>query len=155
MDAINSMAKQYDIPIIYSMHPRSRKFINARKFQFDDRVRSLLPFGFCDYNFLQKNAFCVVSDSGTIAEEASYYKFPAVSIRTSTERPEAIDKGNMVIGSITTDQVLQAVDMAVNMANFGDSGVDVPNYIDCNVSTKVVKIIQSYTGIVDKMVWRK
>lgn len=113
------------------------------------------PFGFCDYNYLQQNSFCVVSDSGTIAEEASYFKFPAVSVRTSTERPEALDTGNMVIGCITTEQVLQAVDMAVEMNANGDLGVGVPNYVDENVSVKVVKIIQSYTGIVNKMVWRK
>ena len=113
MSAINTMAEKYDIPIIYSTHPRSKKFIEKRGFKFHPNVRSLQPFDFADYNHLQQNAFCVVSDSGTIAEEASYFKFPAVSVRTSTERPEALDKGNMVIGSITTDQVLQAVDMAV------------------------------------------
>lgn len=155
MNAVNAMAEQYDMPVIYSTHPRSKKFIEQRAFKFNANVRTLPPFGFADYNFLQQNAFCVVSDSGTIAEEASYFKFPAVSVRTSTERPEALDKGNMVIGSITTEQVLQAVDMAVNMKLNGDSGADVPNYTDDNVSTKVVKLIQSYTGIVNKMVWRK
>lgn len=155
MNAVNAMAKNYDLPVIYSTHPRSKKFIEQRGFKFHSNVRSLQPFGFADYNHLQQNSFCVVSDSGTIAEEASYFKFPAVSVRTSTERPEALDKGNMVIGSITTEQVLQAVDMAVEMNAQGDFGEDVPNYVDDNVSTKVVKIIQSYTGIVNKMVWRK
>ena len=160
MEAVNGMAETYQIPIIYSTHPRSKKFIEQRGFQFHPLVRSLQPFGFSDYNHLQVNAFCVVSDSGTLPEEASYYNtkgmpFPAVCIRTSTERPEAIDKGNFILGSITTEQVLQAVDMAVKMNEAGDFGVDVPNYVDENVSTKVVKIIQSYTGIVNKMVWRK
>jgi len=155
MNAVNAMAKMYDFPVIYSTHPRSKKYIEQRGFKFHTNVKSLQPFGFCDYNYLQKNSFCVVSDSGTIAEEASYFKFPAVSVRTSTERPEVLDKGNMVIGSITTEQVLQAVDMAVQMNANGDLGNDVPNYVDENVSVKVVKIIQSYTGIVNKMVWRK
>lgn len=155
MGAINAMAEKYDLPIIYSMHPRSKKFIEQRGFTFNPNVKSLKPFGFSDYNHLQQNAFCVVSDSGTIAEEASYYKFPAVSIRTSTERPEALDKGNMIIGSITTDQLLQAVDMAVEMNAQGDLGEDVPNYVDKNVSAKVVKLIQSYTEIVNKVVWKK
>lgn len=155
MNAVNAMAKNYDLPVIYSTHPRSKKFIEQRGFEFHPNVRTLQPFGFADYNHLQQNSFCVVSDSGTIAEEASYFKFPAVSVRTSTERPEALDKGNMVIGSITTEQVLQALDMAVEMNAQGDMGEDVPNYVDENVSTKVVKLIQSYTGIVNKMVWRK
>lgn len=160
MNAVNAMAETYQLPIIYSTHPRSKKFIEQRGFQFHPLVRSLKPFGFSDYNHLQLHAFCVVSDSGTLPEESSYFNskgmpFPAVCVRTSTERPEAIDKGNFVIGSITTEQVLQAVDMAVTMQKNGDFGVDVPNYTDENVSTKVVKIIQSYTGIVNKMVWRK
>lgn len=155
MNAINNLAENHNMPIIYSMHPRSKKFIEQRDFKFHPNVRRLQPFAFADYNHLQKNAFCVISDSGTIAEEASFYKFPAVSIRTSTERPEALDKGNMIIGNITTLQVLQAVDMAVNMFKNSDFGIDVPNYSDENVSLKVVKIIQSYTGIVNKMVWRK
>ncbi len=160
MEAVNSMAETYQMPIIYSTHPRSKKKIEERGFKFHELVRSLQPFGFSDYNHLQMNAFCVVSDSGTLPEEAFYfntkgYPFPAVCIRTSTERPEAIDKGNFILGSITTEQVLQAVDMAVKMNAEGDFGVDVPNYVDENVSTKVVKIIQSYTGIVNKMVWRK
>lgn len=160
MEAVNQMAETYQMPIIYSTHPRSKKFIELRGFKFHPLVRSLEPFGFSDYNHLQMNAFCVVSDSGTLPEESSYfnakgYPFPAVCIRTSTERPEAIDKGNFILGSITTDYVLQAVDMATTMHEAGDFGVEVPNYVDENVSTKVVKIIQSYTGIVNKMVWRK
>jgi len=155
MNSVNAMAENYDMPVIYSTHPRSKKFIEQRRFKFHPNVRSLKPFGFSDYNNLQLNAFCVVSDSGTIPEEASYFKFPAVSVRTSTERPEALDKGNFVIGSITTEQVLQAVDMAVEMNGNDDLGIDVPNYVDENVSVKVVKIIQSYTGIVNRMVWGK
>ena len=160
MEAVNQMAETYQMPIIYSTHPRSKKFIELRNFKFHPLVRSLEPFGFSDYNHLQMNAFCVVSDSGTLPEESSYFNskghpFPAVCIRTSTERPEAIDKGNFILGSITTDYVLQAVDMATEMNDAGDFGVEVPNYVDENVSTKVVKIIQSYTGIVNKMVWRK
>lgn len=155
MNAINAMAEYYDMPVIFSTHPRSRKFIDLRKFKFHSNVRSVEPFGFSDYNNLQMNAFCVVSDSGTVPEEASYFKFPAVSIRTSTERPEALDKGNFIMGSITTEQVLQAVDIAAAMNNNEDLGVNVPNYTDENVSVKVVKIIQSYTGVVNRMVWRK
>jgi UDP-N-acetylglucosamine 2-epimerase len=145
MSAVNTMAEEYDMPVIYSTHPRSAKFIEQRGFKFHPNVRSLKPFGFSDYNHLQLNAFCVVSDSGTLPEEASYFKFPAVCIRTSTERPEALDKGNFIIGSITSEQVLQAVDMAVMMGKNGDLGVAVPDYVDENVSIKVVKIIQSYT----------
>jgi UDP-N-acetylglucosamine 2-epimerase (non-hydrolysing) len=155
MNAINSMAEKYDIPIIYSTHPRSKKIIEKRDFKFHSNVRSLQPFGFADYIHLQQNSFCVVSDSGTIAEEASYFKFPAVSVRTSTERPEALDKGNFIIGCITTEQVLQALDMAVEMNRNEDIGKDVLYYSDDNVSTKVVKLIQSYTGIVNKVVWKK
>ena len=156
MNAVNAMAETYDMPVIYSTHPRSAKMIEKRGFKFHSNVRSLKPFGFSDYNHLQLNSFCVVSDSGTLPEESSYFKsFPAVCVRTSTERPEALDKGNFIIGSITTEQVLQAVDMAVSMVQNGDMGVDVPDYVDENVSTKVVKIIQSYTGIVNTMVWRK
>lgn len=160
VEAVNSMAETYRMPIIYSTHPRSKKRIEERGIQFHPLVRSLPPFSFSDYNYLQMNAFCVVSDSGTLPEEVSYFTvkghpFPAVCIRTSTERPEALDKGNFILGSITAEQVLQAVNMAVQMNKNGDLGVDVPNYTDENVSTKVVKIIQSYTGIVNKMVWRK
>ena len=155
MTAVNAMAENYDMPILYSCHPRSKKFIEARGFKFDERVIQHKPLGFFDYNKLQQNAFCVVSDSGTIPEEAAYFKFPAVSIRTSTERPEALDKGVFTIGSITTEQVLQAVDLAVSMHANDDDAVDVPAYVDNNVSTKVIKIIQSYTGIINRMVWRK
>jgi UDP-N-acetylglucosamine 2-epimerase (non-hydrolysing) len=155
MNAVNAMAEEYDMPVIYSTHPRSAKFIQQRGFEFHPFVRSLRPFGFSDYNNLQINSYCVVSDSGTLPEEATYFKFPAVCIRTSTERPEALDKGNFIIGSITTEQVLQAVDLAVAMNVNGDLGTAVPDYADENVSTKVVKIIQSYTGIVNRMVWRK
>jgi len=155
MNAVNAMAETYDMPILYSCHPRSKKYIEQRGFKFDKRVIQSQPLGFFDYNKLQQNAFCVVSDSGTIPEEGAYFKFPAVSIRTSTERPEAMDKGVFTIGSITSEQVLQAVDLAVSMYENGDMGLDVPAYVDDNVSVKVVKIIQSYVGIINKMVWRK
>lgn len=156
MNAVNAMAEKYDMPVIYSTHPRSKKFIEQRNFKFHKNVRSMKPFGFSDYNHLQMNAYCVVSDSGTLPEESSYFRsFPAVCIRTSTERPEAIDKGNFIIGSIEEESVLQAVETAVQMQDNHDLGVQVPDYTDENVSTKVVKIIQSYTSIVDRMVWRK
>jgi UDP-N-acetylglucosamine 2-epimerase (non-hydrolysing) len=155
MNAVNAMAEKYKMPILYSCHPRSKKYIEQRGFEFDKRVIQHQPLGFFDYNKLQQNAFCVVSDSGTIPEEGSYFKFPVVSIRTSTERPEAMDKGVFVIGSITTEQILQSVDMAVEMHANGDDGLIVPAYSDENVSTKVVKLIQSYVGIINKMVWRK
>lgn len=156
MNAVNAMAEEYDMPVIYSTHPRSKKFIEQRNFKFHENVRSMKPFGFSDYNHLQMNAYCVVSDSGTLPEESSYFRtFPAVCIRTSTERPEAIDKGNFIIGSITEERVLQAVETAVQMQENHDFGVQVPDYTDENVSKKVVKIIQSYTSIVDRMVWRK
>lgn len=155
MNAVNAMAKAYDMPILYSCHPRSKKIIEARGFEFDKRVIQHQPLGFFDYNKLQKNAFCVVSDSGTIPEESAFFRFPAVSVRTSTERPEAMDKGVFTIGSISSDQVLQSVNMAVEMHKNGDEACKVPAYADDNVSTKVVKLIQSYTGIVNKMIWRK
>lgn len=160
MNAVNAMAEKYQMPILYSMHPRSKKYIEQRGFQFHDLVKCHEPLGFHDYNKLQMNAFVVVSDSGTLPEESSFfnsqgYPFPAVCIRTSTERPEALDKGNFILAGITTEQVLQAVDTAVEMVKNGDNGLDVPNYVDENVSTKVVKLIQSYTGVVNKMVWRK
>ena len=156
MNAVNAMAEKYDMPVIYSTHPRSANFIEERNFKFHKNVRSLKPFGFSDYNNLQKNAFCVVSDSGTLPEESSYFRcFPAVCIRTSTERPEALDKGNFIIGSITEETVLQAVDIAVEMLKQGDNGEQVPDYTDNNVSMKVVKIIQSYTSLVDHWVWGK
>lgn len=155
MNAVNAMAEKYDMPILYSCHPRSKKYIEQRGFKFDERVIQHKPLGFFDYNKLQKNAFCVVSDSGTVPEEGAFFRFPAVSVRTSTERPEAMDKGVFTIGSISTEQVLQAVDLAVSMHANGDDAVDVPAYVDDNVSVKVVKLIQSYTGIINKMIWRK
>ena len=160
MNAVNALAKQYNMPILYSCHPRSAKFIEKRGFVFDPLVRQHKPLGFHDYNHLQMNAFAVVSDSGTLPEESSYFlsvgnPFPAVCIRTSTERPEALDKGNFVLAGITTEQVLSAVETAVKMQENGDFGIPVPDYTDENVSDKVVKIIQSYVGIVNRMVWRK
>lgn len=156
MEAVNSLAQIYDIPVIYSTHPRAEKFLKERNFIFHHNVRSLKPFGFSDYNHLQLNAFCVVSDSGTLPEEASYFKtFPAVCIRTSTERPEALEQGNFIIGTITKKQVLQGVETAVEMSKNMEFGSPVLDYTDENISTKVVKIIQSYTGIVNHMVWRK
>lgn len=155
MNAINKMAQMYDMPILYSCHPRSKKYIEQRGFKFDKRIINHKPLGFFDYNKLQKNAFCVVSDSGTLSEESAFLRFPAVSIRTSTERPEAIEKGVFTIGSITGDQILQAVDLAVEIHKNDKSDISVPAYDDRNVSVKVVKIIQSYTGIINKMVWRK
>lgn len=155
MNAVNIMAEIYNIPILYSCHPRSKKYIELRGFKFDNRVIQHQPLGFFDYNRLQKNAFCVVSDSGTVPEEAAFFHFPAVSIRTSTERPEAMEEGVFTVGSITAEQVLQAVDLAVSMHENGDDPSNVPSYSDINVSSKVVKIIQSYVGIVNKMIWRK
>lgn len=160
MNAVNALAERYDLPILYSCHPRSAKYIEKRGLVFDSRVQQHKPLGFHDYNCLQINAFCVVSDSGTLPEESSFFlsvghPFPAVCIRTSTERPEALDKGNFILAGITTEQVLQAVETAVAMHQNGDYGLPVPDYVEENVSTKVVKIIQSYTGVVNKMVWRK
>ena len=158
--AINKMAEKYDMPILYSCHPRSRKKLEASGFKLDKRIVAHEPLGFHDYNCLQMNAFAVVSDSGTLPEESSFFTsvghpFPAVCIRTSTERPEALDKGCFVLSGIDTNGLLQAVDIAVEMVRNGDNGIPVPDYTDENVSDKVVKIIQSYTGIVNKMVWRK
>lgn len=160
MNAVNAMAEKYNMPILYSCHPRSRKYIEQRGFVFDERVIRHEPLGFHDYNHLQMNAFAVVSDSGTLPEESSFFlsaghPFPAVCIRTSTERPEALDKADFILAGITTEQVLQAVDTAVEMNRNGDHGIPVPYYTEENVSTKVVKIIQSYVGVVNKMVWRK
>ena len=160
MNAVNALAEKYDMPILYSCHPRSAKYIEKRKFQFDKRVIQNKPLGFHDYNHLQMNAFAVVSDSGTLPEESSFFlsaghPFPAVCIRTSTERPEAMDKGNFILAGITREQVLQAVDTAVEMNQNRDYGIPVPTYTDENVSVKVVKLIQSYTGVVNRMVWRK
>lgn len=155
MNAVNEMAKSYDMPVIYSVHPRSAKMIEKRGFRFNENVHELKPFGFCDYVALQMSAFCVVSDSGTLAEESSILGFPGVSIRTSTERPEALEKGGFIIGGITKEQLIQAVELSVSMFRNGDSGVKVPDYSDENVSSKVIKLIQSYTEIVNKTVWRK
>lgn len=159
-NAINKMAEKYDMPILYSCHPRSKKRLEASGFQLDARVVQHEPLGFHDYNCLQMNAFAVVSDSGTLPEESSFFMsvghpFPAICIRTSTERPEAIDKACFIIAGIDENSLLQAVDTAVEMNRAGDYGIPVPDYVEENVSTKVVKIIQSYTGIVNKMVWRK
>jgi UDP-N-acetylglucosamine 2-epimerase len=158
--AINKMAEKYDMPILYSCHPRSRKRLESSGFQLDKRVIAHEPLGFHDYNCLQMNAFCVVSDSGTLPEESSFYtsighSIPAVCIRTSTERPEALDKGCFVLSGIDTVGLLQSVDLAVEMVQNGDLGIPVPDYVDTNVSDKVVRIIQSYVGVVNKMVWRK
>ena len=155
MNAINSLAIVYDIPILYSCHPRSQKYIEKRQFEFDSRVIIHQPLGFFDYNKLQQNAFCVVSDSGTMPEESAFLKFPAVSIRTSTERPEAMENGVFTIGSISAEQILQALDLAVCMHSNGDNASVVSAYCDKNVSNKIVKIIQSYAGIINKLVWKK
>ena len=155
MSSINVMAETYNMPIIYSCHPRSKKNIDQKEFKFDSRVILSQPFGFFDYNKLQQQAFCVVSDSGTLPEESAFFHFPAISVRTSSERPEAIDKGVFTIGSVTSEQILQAVNMAVEMNKEGSFASEVPAYVDDNVSTKVVKIIQSYTSIINKMVWKK
>lgn len=157
--SINKLAETYDMPILYSCHPRSKKFLEQRDFQLDSRVRLHEPLGFHDYNHLQMNAFAVISDSGTLPEESSFFTsvghpFPAVCIRTSTERPEALDKGCFILAGISGDGVVQAVETAVAMNENGDIGIPVPYYTE-DVSTKVVKIIQSYTGVVNKMVWRK
>lgn len=159
-NAVNKMAEKYDMPILYSCHPRSKKRIESMNFKLDKRVIQHEPLGFHDYNCLQMNAFAVVSDSGTLPEESSFFTsvghpFPAVCIRTSTERPEALDKACFIISGIDETGLLQSVDIAVEMNNAGDYGTPVPDYIEENVSSKVVKIIQSYTGIINKMVWRK
>ena len=158
--AVNALAEAYDLPILYSCHPRSIKRLEATGFRLDSRVIAHEPLGFHDYNCLQMNAFAVVSDSGTLPEESSFFlsvgrPFPAVCIRTSTERPEALDKGCFILAGIDERSLLQAVDTAVSMNMNGDNGVPVPDYVEENVSSKVVRLIQSYTGVVDKMVWRK
>lgn len=158
--AVNAMAEKYDLPILYSCHPRSRKRLEESGFQLDKRVIQHEPMGFHDYNCLQMNAFAVVSDSGTLPEESSFFTsvghpFPAVCIRTSTERPEALDKGCFILAGIDARSLLQAVDTAVELVKNGDTGLPVPDYMDENVSDKVVRIIQSYTGVVNKTVWRK
>ena len=155
MNAVNTMAETYKMPVLYSCHPRSQKMIEKRGFKFNDKVIQHKPLGFFDYNKLQQNAFCVVSDSGTVPEEGAFFGFPAVSIRTSTERPEAMDKGVFTIGSITSEAVCQAVELSVAMHENGDDACPVPAYTDENVSTKVIKLIQSYVGIVNKMIWKK
>lgn len=155
MNAINAMAEKYAMPVIYSVHPRSGKTIQRRGFVFHPLVRNLEPFGFHDYCRLQKSAFCVVSDSGTLPEEAGFFKFPAVSIRTSTERPEALEKGSFIIAGIEADGLVRAVDLAVRMAGDGFAALPVPDYVEAGTSAKVVRMIQSYCGIVDRMVWRK
>jgi UDP-N-acetylglucosamine 2-epimerase (non-hydrolysing) len=159
-NAVNALAQKYDMPVLYSCHPRSRKRLENSGFKLDERVVMHEPMGFLDYNFLQMNAFCVVSDSGTLPEESSYWTsagkpFPAVCIRTSTERPEALDKGCFIIAGISEKSLLQAVKTATEMHNNGDFGIPVPDYTDVNVSSKVVKIIQSYVYVVNKFVWRK
>lgn len=159
-NAINKMAEKYDMPILYSCHPRSKKRLEQSGFKLDKRVIQHEPLGFHDYNCLQMNAFCVVSDSGTLPEESSFFTsignpFPAICIRTSTERPEALDKACFVLSGIDENGLLQSVDTAVGMNKNGDFGIPVPDYVEENVSTKVVKIIQSYTGVVNKLVWRK
>lgn len=155
MTAINKVAEKFDMPILYSCHPRSSKIIEKRNFKFDKRVMQHKPLGFHDYNNLQKNSYCVISDSGTLPEESSFFhSFPAVCIRTSTERPEALDKGNFVLAGITSEEIIQSIELAVKMQESGDLGVDVPNYVE-DVSNKVVKLIQSYTTIINKNVWKK
>jgi len=155
MSALNNMAERYGMPLVYSTHPRSRKFIEQRGFVFHPLVRSLAPFGFYDYNKLQKNAYCVLSDSGTLSEESAILGFTGVSIRTSTERPEVLDKGTMVIGGITGEDIEAAIELAVAMRGNQEPVALSPDYLDTNVSVKVVKIIQSYAKIIDKVVWGK
>lgn len=155
MNSINALAEEFQMPVIYSVHPRSEKYIKARDFQFHPNVRSLSPFGFLDYNKLQCHAYCVVSDSGTLPEETSFFGFPGVCIRTSTERPEAIDKGRFILGGIDKKSVLQSVRLAVGLGEQGEIGSPVPDYTETNVSMKVIKIIQGYTQVINKNVWRK
>lgn len=160
MEAVNALAEKFALPVVYSTHPRSRKFIEQRTFRFHPGVRSLKPFAFSDYNHLQLHAFCVVSDSGTLPEESAFFAgqktpFPAVCVRTSTERPEALEKGHFILAGITTQEVLRAVDIAVEARERGDVGAPVADYTDLNVSGKVIRLIQSYTGLISKMVYRK
>ncbi len=155
MNAVNTMAEKYQIPVIYSVHPRSANFIMKREFKFHHLVQQLKPFSFTDYNYLQQNAFCVVSDSGTMPEESAILHFPGVCIRTSTERPEALDKGCFIIGGISEEQILQSVDIATKMAQQGEFGSNVSDYSEMNVSSIVIRIIQSYTDIINKKVWGK
>lgn len=155
MNAINKIAEEYNMPVVYSTHPRSQKFITERQFTFHPLVKNLKPFGFFDYNKLQLNAYCVLSDSGTVPEEASILGFPAVSIRTSTERPEALDKGNFILGGIKVNDIIQSVELARAMWENKECTTSVPDYSDTNVSVKVVKIIQSYAKIINKVIWGK
>ena len=155
MNAVNNIAERYKMPIIYSTHPRSKKFIEARNFKFHPLVKSLQPFGFLDYNKLQKNSFCVLSDSGTLSEESAMLGFAGVLLRTSTERPEVLDKGTVVIGGITGNDVEQAIDLSVAMRKNGEKTYLATDYCDENVSVKVVKIIQSYAKIINKFIWNK
>ena len=155
MSAVNSLAEHYKMPVIYSMHPRSAKYIKEREFKFHELVKENPPFSFTDYSKLMQNAYCVVSDSGTLPEEAAICGFPAVSIRTSTERPEALDKGAFIIGGINDNTVLQSVQMAVKMRESGEKPAVVPDYDGINVSAKVIRLIQSYTEIVNEKIWRK
>lgn len=155
MNAVNFVAEKYNIPVIYSTHPRSAKFIEKRNFKFNPLVSSMKPFGFLDYNKLQKNAYCVMSDSGTLSEESAMLDFPAVLIRTSTERPEVLDKGTLVVGGIKSEDVCQAIELATAMYENKEKVVEAEDYADENVSVKVVKLIQSYTHIVNKTVWMK
>ncbi len=155
MNAINKIAEEYSMPVVYSTHPRSQKFITERQFTFHPLVKNLKPFGFFDYNKLQLNSYCVLSDSGTVPEEASILGFPAVSIRTSTERPEALDKGNIILGGVAGHDIIQSVELARAMWENKECATSVPDYSDTNVSAKVVKIIQSYAKIINKVVWGK
>ena len=155
MNAVNRIAERYQMPVIYSMHPRSKKYIVQRGFQFHPLVRSMEPFGFFDYNQLQKNSFCVLSDSGTLSEESAILGFPGVLLRTSTERPEVLDKGTVVIGGIRGEDVERAITLAVSMSENGEETVMAEDYADTNVSVKVIKLIESYTKIVNETVWLK
>ncbi len=154
-DALNAIAEEYNMPVIYSTHPRSWKRIEAKGIKFHENIRQLKPFGFYDYNKLQKDAFCVLSDSGSLAEESNIMGFPAVSIRTSTERPEAIDKGSIVLGGITFDSITQAMEIIIKQKELGEETVKVHDYTDVNVSIKVVNVIQGYTSVINKFIWRK
>jgi UDP-N-acetylglucosamine 2-epimerase len=155
MEAINHTAETYQLPVIYSTHPRAKKFIEERGFIFNPLVRNLPPFGFIDYNHLQMNAFCVLSDSGTLSEESAILGFPAILIRTSTERPEVVDKGSIVIGGINAGDIIQSIELTRNMMETNEKFCKPQDYLDLNVSSKVVKIIQSYTKIINEVVWRK
>ena len=155
MGAVNNIAEHYQMPVIYSTHPRSKKFIEARGFKFHPLVKSMKPFGFLDYNKLQKNSFCVLSDSGTLSEESAMLGFTGILLRTSTERPEVLDKGSIVIGGITGKDVEQAIELAAAMRNDKEEQLLPPDYMDSNVSAKVVKIIQSYTKLINRFIWYK